>query len=186
MCREEIEYICIAQCSEDCLKNNINSFTTRYCKKLKTYNYCNECNVYVCKECYNELKLRNIKYCLICRANKNSDNIILQEVTYIVENRRNRLYNRLNNCIGILSYFKEDSLRCCRIIFIALLIIIIPITFSSIILLTNTGTEVIGENLPDVDNNEFLLMLLLMWCFGMIIIISCFCIIQCIRGKMNF
>ena len=87
-----MKYICIAVCSKECQIGNENIFTTNYCKQLKTYNNCEECDIYVCKECYIELKKNNINYCLICRkAIEDIENFKIQEikkkhVKYIVIN----------------------------------------------------------------------------------------------------
>jgi hypothetical protein len=63
-------YRCMAFCSENCLPDTQNTFKTHFCKKLKTYNKCNECNVYVCKECFVQLKLHNFTKCVTCRKDK--------------------------------------------------------------------------------------------------------------------
>ena len=202
MCIRTIEYICVAQCSNECLKNNPNNFKTNCCKKLKTYNECNECNVYVCKDCYQQLHESDITYCLICRKINTSEDIELLQVIQNDVNRTDKLNNcfentidKLNNCFEntidkLTDYFKmlyylETEVGCCRKMCYLLGLICIPLAVSFLILLNSTNGDILNEKIPDYSTLTLATFIWLMWCIGALIIILIFCLIQVIRGKIE-
>jgi len=164
------QYTCIITCSMKC------KITIKTCKKLDTFNKCENCRVYVCEVCYNELVEYNkihkkkILNCVICRNFTDMDEGISENIELAKPN--------YENCYVILSDLKEY--RCynwictiCRI-FAGILV---PILISFVILLyTNV----------DISEFNIICILVLMWCIGMIIIILIFCIIQTFRCEISY
>ena len=96
----------------------------------------------------------------------------------------NVLDNKIVHAINALSDFESET-RFCQNICIVLAIILVPITVSSIILLINTRGDILNESFQ-FDTNMLICGLMLMWCFGLLIILIIFCIIQTCRGEMHY
>jgi hypothetical protein len=113
-------YRCMAFCSENCLPNKQNTYKTHCCKSLKTYNKCDDCNIYVCKECSIQLKLHKFTKCVTCRKEINElDEIKDLENLNIVNQDDTINHIRHNNYSTQLTCCKSttDALtNCCQTI----------------------------------------------------------------------
>ena len=168
---KNLKYNCMAMCSEECEIEKPNTFTTNFCKKLKTYNNCKECHIYVCKECYYELQKNNINYCLICRKdieNLDNDVLNLNEIKVIEKkNCSNKCYSSICIFKELLSYFKNESKYCYNIGFF-LGLILIPLTVSFIFNILFNGFDSVKDIFLSKDIYFTITILILFWLYGFI------------------
>lgn len=191
-------YRCMAFCSENCLPDTQNTFKTHFCKKLKTYNKCNECNVYVCKECFVQLKLHNFTKCVTCRKEinesqrlkdiENQDDFLnhIRENNYLTDtNQCKSTSYSITNCCKSLSDI-EDEFKICSSFLKTILIIIIPILcfiLFSIIFAFNTFYNIVFNN-EIVDFGMLILLIVIAWLSGtLFIVITCYCKNLCISDE---
>lgn len=173
-----IEYICIAQCSDKCIENP-KVFKTHICKKLKTYNKCDKCNIYVCEECSKMLENNKINYCLICRKTQ-EDVEDVEDVQHLEEvSIKNKIclrcyekikYGKCNIILRIKIFFKElyyflKESKCCNNICFLLGFIFVPLTVSLIFHIFCYGFDSISDIFSS-DENMFITIILLYWLYG--------------------
>ena len=204
---QPIKYNCMAICSKECQIGTPNTFTTNCCKKLKTYNNCEECHIFVCRECYYELKKNNINYCLICRKDiENLDDIQVDDIqsketrqqkceircdelkTY-TKQKCNNCYEKCCDCIYILkelfSYFKNESDYCYNICFL-LGLIFIPLIVSFIFNILFNGFDSVKDIFLSKDINFIITILILSWLYGFLFCIVVFHIyIRCTESSRS-
>lgn len=207
-----IEYNCMAICSKECQVGTPNTFRTNCCKKLKTYNNCEKCNIYVCRECYYELQKNNINYCLICRNDiETSDDIQLDNIQVdVIQSKKPRhqkckihcdelktyTKNKCDNCgerccdniyifKELLSYFKNES-ECCYNICFFLKLIFIPLIVAFIFNILFNGFDSVKDIFLSKDINFIITILILSWLYGFIFCIVVFHIyIRCTESSRS-
>jgi hypothetical protein len=200
-------YRCMAFCSENCLPNKQNTYKTHCCKSLKTYNKCDDCNIYVCKECSIQLKLHKFTKCVTCRKEINeldeikdleNLNIVNQDdtinhirhnnystqltccksTTDALTNCCQTITDALTNCCETISAI-DDEFKICYSLLNVIKIIIIPILCSTLFLIIFTFNtfKEIVLNGEIRDFEELMLLLAMSWLFGVILIVFTFAII---------
>ena len=181
MCRNTIEYKCIALCSLKC-KESIKVYP---CQKYKTFNNCSnpECNVYVCEECNKKLIENNLIGCIInCENNTNFDKIVnLNQIKYSNCNIKKSCKNFCNNikdtivlrsCIKDFVFYLKSKTGFCNNLSFILGFIFIPLFVSIILNILFNGIDSIEEILSSNDISFIISIIILFWLYGFL-----FCII---------
>ena len=172
MCLNINEYECIAKCSINCCLDKPNKYKSNCLKKLKTYNNCENCKIYVCEECSIELTKNNINYCLVCRIDeqnfttqkiKNKTSIIdCYDLKNKIKDKCNNVINKCYNCKEIILYMKSESNICYNICFFTVLIFV-PIIVSLIFNILLNGIDSVKDIFISNDIKFIITILILIY-----------------------